>query len=150
MKITFRQDLIGAVFFLILSITLWWLIPHQIVIDDHEGITAQTFPRLIIGLMGCCSLILLIKEVIKYLRNEPSKMVTLTLKDELNALVVVVLLVLYWIMLHGLSFMLSSIIFACLMLLFFRCRNWSYYAIVSVVILSVAMIFEHLLHISLP
>ncbi|EGP04306.1 hypothetical protein GEW_10116 [Pasteurella multocida subsp. gallicida str. Anand1_poultry] len=28
------------------------LVPLQIVIDEDDGITAQTFPRLIIGLMA--------------------------------------------------------------------------------------------------
>ncbi|UAY78761.1 tripartite tricarboxylate transporter TctB family protein [Pasteurella canis] len=150
MKITFRQDLIGAVVFLILSITLWLLIPLQIIIDEDEGITAQTFPRLIIGLMALCSVILLIKEIIKILHKQPSKMVTIQLTDELNSLVVIFLLALYWLMLHWLPFMVSSIIFAFLMLLFFRCHNWKYYAIVASVIISIALIFEHLLHISLP
>ncbi len=40
MKITFRQDLVGAAVFLILSITLWLLVPLQIVIDEDDGITA--------------------------------------------------------------------------------------------------------------
>ncbi|MGC6376733.1 tripartite tricarboxylate transporter TctB family protein [Bisgaard Taxon 45] len=150
MKITFRQDLVGAVVFLILSITLWLLVPLQIVIDEDEGITAQTFPRLIIGLMAICSAILLIKEIIKMIRKQPSKMVTFTLSEEQNAAIVVLLLVLYWFMLYWLPFIVSSIIFAFLMLLFFRCRNWQYYAIVATVISVVSFVFEYLLHISLP
>ncbi|MGC6405487.1 tripartite tricarboxylate transporter TctB family protein [Bisgaard Taxon 45] len=150
MKITFRQDLVGAVVFLILSITLWLLVPLQIVIDEDEGITAQTFPRLIIGLMAICSAILLIKEIIKMIRKQPSKMVTFTLSEERNAAIVVLLLVLYWFMLYWLPFIVSSIIFAFLMLLFFRCRNWQYYAIVATVISAVSFIFEYLLNISLP
>lgn len=150
MKITFRQDLIGAVVFLILSITLWLLVPEQIVIDEDEGITAQTFPKLIIGLMGLCSFILLLKEIIKIIRKQPSKMVSLTLSEEMNSAVVILLLVLYWFMLYWLPFMLSSIIFAFLMLLFFRCRNWTYYAIVAAVIAAVSLIFKYLLNISLP
>ncbi|HEA3273496.1 TPA: tripartite tricarboxylate transporter TctB family protein [Pasteurella multocida] len=150
MKITFRQDLVGAAVFLILSITLWLLVPLQIVIDEDDGITAQTFPRLIIGLMALCSCILLVKEIIKIIRKQPSKMVTLTLSEELNASIVILLLVLYWFMLYWLPFMVSSIIFAFLMLLFFRCRNWQYYAIVATVITTVSFIFEYLLNISLP
>lgn len=83
MKITFRQDLVGSVVFLMVSITLWLLMPYQILIEDEEEIiTAQTFPRLIIGLMGICSAILLIKELIKYFRKQPVKMVELNFQQE--------------------------------------------------------------------
>ncbi|EGP04307.1 hypothetical protein GEW_10121 [Pasteurella multocida subsp. gallicida str. Anand1_poultry] len=93
---------------------------------------------------------MLVKEIIKIIRKQPSKMVTLTLSEELNASIVILLLVLYWFMLYWLPFMVSSIIFAFLMLLFFRCRNWQYYAIVATVITAVSFIFEYLLNISLP
>ncbi|NBI12985.1 tripartite tricarboxylate transporter TctB family protein [[Haemophilus] felis] len=151
MKITFRQDLVGSVVFLVVSITLWLLIPYQILIEDEEEIiTAQTFPRLIIGLMGICSAILLVKELIKYFRKQPVKMVELNFQQEGRALTVVVLLVAYWGILHWLPFMLSSILFSVLLLLFFNCRNWKYYAIVISIVVSVSIFFQHFLNVSLP
>lgn len=151
MKITFRQDLVGALVFLILSISLWLLIPYQIMLtDDDEIITAQTFPRLVIGLMGLCSLILLVKELIKWFYKQPVKMVELHLYQEARTLIVIGLLILYWAMFQFLPFMIASIIFSVLLLLFFRCKNWIYYAIVISVVLFVSFFFQYVLNVSLP
>ncbi|MGQ0286492.1 tripartite tricarboxylate transporter TctB family protein [Pasteurellaceae bacterium 22721_9_1] len=151
MKISFRQDLVGAVVFLILSISLWLLIPYQIMVtDDEEVITAQTFPRLVIGLMGICSFILLVKELVKWFRKQPVKMVELRFDQELRSLIVIALLLLYWAMLNWLPFMIASMIFSILLLLFFRCKNWIYYAIVISVVISVSVFFQYVLNVSLP
>lgn len=150
MKITFRQDLVGAVVFLTVSAILWFLIPYQIVTDEDDVITAQTFPRLIIGLMALCSAVLLIKELTKLIRKQPSKMVEIHFQQELRSLFIVGLLVLYWGLLHWLPFMFASILFAYCCLLFFRCHKWHYYAIVTAVIVSVSLFFQHFLNVSLP
>ena len=109
MKIAFRQDLIGSLVFLIISAILWFLIPYQIITEEDEAITAQTIPRLIIGLMALCSFILFIKELIKLVRKQPSKTVEIHFKQELNATVIIGLLVLYWGMLHFLPLSLIHI-----------------------------------------
>ena len=151
MKISFRQDLAGSVVFLIVSLSLWLLMPYQILVEDEEEvITAQTFPRLIIALMGICSLILLIKELIKLYKRQPVKMVELSLQHELRSLAIIGLLVLYWGLLHWLTFMLSSLIFCYLLLLFFSCKNWKYYVIVSLIVVSVSLFFQQVLNVSLP
>lgn len=150
MTLKFRQDLVGALVFLILSAVLWIMLPYQIMIDDDDTITAQTFPRLIIGLMAFCSLILLIKELIKLWRKQPVTMVEIHFHQESRALLIVGLLVLYWAMLHWLPFMVSSIVFACLFMVFLRCRKWHYYVIVSAVIIAISLFFQNLLNVSLP
>lgn len=151
MKIRFRQDLVGSIVFLIFSLVLWFLIPYQIkVTEDDELITAQTFPRLVIGLMILCCVILFIKEVIKLIRKQPTKMAELDFTRETRSLVVVLLLVVYWGLLHWLPFIVSSTIFSVLLLIFFQCKNWKYYAIVIAVIVSVSLFFQNLLNVSLP
>lgn len=150
MKIAFRQDLIGSLVFLIISAILWFLIPYQIITEEDEAITAQTFPRLIIGLMALCSFILFIKELIKLVRKQPSKTVEIHFKQELNATVIIGLLVLYWGMLHFLPFMVSSAIFSYLFLLFLKCRNWKYYGIITVMIIAISLFFQYALNVSLP
>lgn len=151
MKITLRQDLLGALLFLVVSAVLWVLMPSQIVVSDpDEVITAQTFPRLIIGLMGACSAILLIKEIIKLIRKQPTKMVEIRLAEEAHSLFLVLTLVLYWGLLHWLPFMVASTLFAFTLLAFFRCKNWKYYAIVAAFSVLLSLFFQNLLHISLP
>ncbi|OOR98559.1 tricarboxylate transporter [Canicola haemoglobinophilus] len=151
MTIRFRQDLVGSIVFLIFSLVLWFLIPYQIkVTEDDELITAQTFPRLVIGLMILCCVILFIQEIIKVIRKQPTKMAEINLPHEARSLVVVLLLVLYWGLLHWLPFIVSSTIFSVLLLIFFQCKNWKYYAIVIAVIVSVSLFFQNLLNVSLP
>ncbi|MDH2926693.1 tripartite tricarboxylate transporter TctB family protein [Lonepinella koalarum] len=150
MKIQFRQDLVGSTVFLIVSVVIWYLIPSQIVLTHDEPINSQTFPRLIIGLMGLCSLILLIKELIKWGRKQPVKMVELHFKQESRSAMVLLLLALYWGLMHWVPFAIASIIFSSLMLLSFGCRNWRYYAIVAAVILIISVLFEYVLKVSLP
>lgn len=151
MKITLRQDLAGALLFLAVSAVLWVLMPSQIVVNDpDEVITAQTFPRLIIGLMGACSAILLIKEIIKLVRKQPTKMVEIRLAEESHSFFLVLTLVFYWSLLHWLPFMVASTLFAFALLAFFRCKNWTYYAIVAVFSVLLSLFFQNLLHISLP
>ncbi|MDO4697918.1 MAG: tripartite tricarboxylate transporter TctB family protein [Pasteurellaceae bacterium] len=151
MKIRFRQDLVGSLIFLIVSLVLWFLMPYQIkVTEDDELITAQTFPRLVIGLMIVCCVILLVKELIKLVRKQPTKMAEFDLTRESRSLIVILLLVLYWGLLHWLPFIVSSIIFSYLLLIFFQCKNWKYYAIVTTVIVAVSLFFQNLLNVSLP
>ncbi|MBN6710471.1 tripartite tricarboxylate transporter TctB family protein [Haemophilus haemoglobinophilus] len=151
MTIRFRQDLVGSIVFLIFSLVLWFLIPYQIkVTEDDELITAQTFPRLVIGLMILCCVILFIQEIIKVIRKQPTKMAELDFTRETRSLVVVLLLVVYWGLLHWLPFIVSSTIFSVLLLIFFQCKNWKYYAIVIAVIVSVSLFFQNLLNVSLP
>ncbi|MGV3058951.1 tripartite tricarboxylate transporter TctB family protein [[Pasteurella] aerogenes] len=151
MKISLRQDLVGSFVFLIISILLWILIPSQIILDDtQDSINAQTFPRLVIGLMGFCSLILFIQEVIKLIKKEPSKIIEIDIHTEFNAIVIILLLILYWVLLNWLSFMASSIIFSFLMLIFFHSKNWKYYFIVAFIIIAVSLFFNNVLDVALP
>lgn len=151
MKITLRQDLLGALLFLVVSAVLWVLMPSQIIVSDpDEVITAQTFPRLIIGLMGACSAILLIKEIIKLIRKQPAKMVEIRLAEEAHSLFLVLTLVFYWGLLHWFPFMVASTLFAFVLLAFFHCKNWKYYAIVAAFSVLLSFFFQNLLHISLP
>ncbi|WP_439256545.1 tripartite tricarboxylate transporter TctB family protein [Lonepinella sp. BR2271] len=150
MKVQFRQDLVGAVVFLVVSAVIWWLIPSQIVLSHDDPINSQTFPRLIIGLMGLCSLILLIKELIKWGRKQPVKMVELQFKQESRSLMVLLLLALYWGLMHWLPFAIASMLFSAAMLRFCGCRNWRYYAIVAAVIVMISVLFEYVLNVSLP
>lgn len=150
MKLSLRQDLVGACIFLILSLVLWFFIPIQILVEEDDTITAQTFPRLIIGLMALCSFILLIKELLKWLRKEPVKRIEIHLRQELHSFIIFSLLVGYWIILNWLPFMPASLIFATLLLCFFQCRNWRYYAIIFIVIISVSLLFQNVLNVNLP
>lgn len=150
MKLKFNQDLIGSTLFLILSIIIWLMIPSQIKANEGYLITSQTFPRVIVGLMGLSSLYLFIKEIIKVIKKEPVTKVEIYIKEEFKSIVVILLLIGYWIILHWLTFMASSIIFGICMLVFYKNKNWKYYGIVVVSIVLITIVFQNLLGVNLP
>lgn len=150
MKIKFNVDLVGAIVFFTIAAVIWCLIPSQIVVKGNDQITSQSFPRIIIGLMGICSVSLIIKEVIKILKKQPVKEIEIDLKEEGKSLVVIMMLVGYWGLLHFLPFLLVSLIFASVMLMFFKCKNWKYYVIVGAIIILVTIVFQNALNVRLP
>lgn len=150
MKFKFKQDLIGAALFLAVATVIWLLIPSQIIVNEGYLINSQTFPRLIIGLMWISSLYLLVVEVIKIIRKEPVKELEVYIKEEFKSLIVIGLLVVYWGMLHWLTFMAASIIFGVAMLIFFKDKNWKHYAIVVTTIVVITIVFQNVLNVKLP
>lgn len=150
MKFKFKQDLVGAIVFLISSLIIWFMIPYQIKLTHSEVINSQTFPRLIIGLMIVCSLYLIIVQIIKIIKKEPVKEVEINLKEEGKSLFVVGLLIAYWGVLHILPFIIASLIFAAIFLIFFKCKNWKYYGIVFSTIILITIVFQNLLNVKLP
>lgn len=150
MKIKIKQDLVGAITFLILGLVIWFLIPSQIKLTNQDMINSQTFPRLIIGLMIICSAYLVVIEVIKIIKKQPVKEAIIDLKQEGKSILMILMLVIYWVMLHWLPFMITSLIFAGGMLLFFKCKNWKYYAIVGTTIIAITVMFQNVLSVKLP
>ena len=150
MKFKFKQDLVGSILFLIVSSVIWLLIPSQIQANEGYLISSQTFPRVIIGLMWLCSLYLLVVEVIKLIRKEPVKEVEVALTEEFKSILVIGMLVGYWVMLHWLTFMASSIIFATIMLVFFKNKNWKHYGVIISTIVVITVVFQKFLNVKLP
>ncbi|MBV7387828.1 tripartite tricarboxylate transporter TctB family protein [Pasteurellaceae bacterium TAE3-ERU1] len=151
MKIEIKQNLVGGLVFLIFSSLLWWLIPSQIVLKDTaEAINSQTFPRIIVGLMWLCSVILVAKEILLLVQRKPVKVVVFDLSEEFRSVILIALLIAYWGMLKVLPFVVASLIFVIAFLALSRCRNWKYYAIVCTTVILVSVVFEHILHVKLP
>lgn len=150
MKIKIKQNLIGSILFLIISTVIWSLIPYQIKANPGNLINSQTFPRVIIGLMWICSLYLFVVEIVKIIKKQPVREIEICIKEESRSLVVIGMLVGYWLMLYWLTFMASSIIFATVMLLFFKNKNWKHYAVVISTIVVITVLFQNVLHVKLP
>lgn len=150
MKFKFKQDLVGAIIFFVFSCIIWFMIPYQIKLTNNDAINSQTFPRLIIGLMMCCSIYLISVQVIKMIKKEPVKEVEINLKDEAKSLLVIGMLIAYWGALHILPFFVASLLFAGAFLIFFKCKNWKYYGIVFSTIIVITILFQNVLNVKLP
>src|SRR5699024_14268 len=151
MKMKIYKEFVGAVLFLGVSTVLWWLIPSQIELSKNaEAINSQTFPKMIVGLMWIASLILLVREIWRMVRQKSVKVMLLDLQEESRSLLIIGLLMLYWGLLYVLPFLGASLIFALLFLYLSHCRKWLYYLIVVLTILSISLVFESVLRVSLP
>ena len=150
MKIKFKQDLVGGIVFLIVSLIIWFMMPSQIKINTTDTINSQSFPRVIIGLMMICSIYLIIVQVVKMIRKAPVKEVEIDFRQEGKCILMIGMIAGYWIMLHFLTFMAASLIFSGLILVFFKCKNWKYYGIVFTSIIVITLVFQNLLGVKLP
>lgn len=150
MKIKFNRNLVGSLLFFILSITLFLFIPSQIKVVSNDVINSSSFPRLIIFIMGTCSLYLFLLEVIKIIRKQLSEITELDLAVEGRTLVVIGLLILFLVLLNFIQFWLSALIFSGLLMFFMGTRKWWKYAIVFTVIISITLLFTKVLSVTLP
>lgn len=148
--IKFNKNLIGSGLFLTLSLVLWLMIPYQIILKSDRVINSQTFPRLVIGLMGICSLYLFVREVVNILMKKECEYTVIHLKEESKSLLMIGSVTLFWIMLHWIPFMIAAVIFSGLVLALYRCKKLSYYAITFSTIMIVTVVFEKVLHVNLP
>lgn len=150
MKYKIKVNIVGGAIFLILSMILWYLIPSQIPINGDAVITSRSFPKLIVLLMFFSSLFIFVSDILKMISKRPVNEVEVNIKEEGKAAVVCVLLVLYAFLLDKIGFMIASIIYCYLMLLFFKCKNWKYYLIVTIICVAVTYIFKNILLVQLP
>ena len=150
MKYKIKVNIVGGAIFIILSLILWFLIPSQIPINTDGIITSRSFPRLIVLMMFFSSLFIFVSDILKLISKRPVNEVEVNLKEEGKAAVVCLLLVLYAFLLNKIGFMIASIVYCYLMLLFFKCRNWKYYTTVTVICVVVTYIFKNILLVQLP
>lgn len=150
MKYKIKVNIVGGAVFIVLSLILWFLIPSQIPINTDGIITSRSFPRLIVLIMFFSSLFIFVSDILKIISKRPVHEVELNLKEEGKAAVVCGLLILYAFLLDKIGFMISSIVYCYLMLLFFKCRNWKYYLTVTIVCVTVTYIFKNVLLVQLP
>ena len=150
MKLKFNHNLVGSAMFLILSLVIWLMIPYQIVLKHDRVINSQTFPRLVIGLMGICSLFLFVKEIIAIVMKRERESKVIDLREEYRSILMILAVAFFWLILHWVPFMFSAILFAGLSLILYRCRKWLYYGITFSVIIAVTLVFQEVLHVNLP
>ena len=150
MKYKIKVNIVGGAIFIILSMILWYLIPSQIPINSDGIITSRSFPRLIVLIMFFSSLFIFVSDIIKLISKRPVNEVEVNLKEEGRAAVVCVLLVAYAFLLNKIGFMIASIVYCYSMLIFFKCKNWKYYIIVTIICMAVTYIFKNILLVQLP
>ena len=150
MKYKIKVNLIGGMIFAIVALILWFYIPSQIPDDGNSIITSRTFPKIIVIIMFLSSCFVFFSDVIRLLLKKKVNEVEITMAEEGRALLVCILLVIYVFLFVRIGFLFSSIAFCYGMLVFFKCKNWKYYIILTILPIIITYIFKYLLMVQLP
>lgn len=150
MKIKLNRNLVGAILFFVFSLVLFLLMPSQIKVVSTDVINSATFPRLIIFIMGGCSLYLILIEVFKIVRKQAVELYEIDLHVEARTLVVIGLLILFLVMLYFIPFWAAALIFSTALMYFMGSRKLWKYATVYVIVISVTLLFTKVLNVTLP
>ncbi len=145
-QVKLPMDLIGGCILFVFAIVMLALIPGEIRIKESDVINGRVFPNLLMILTAACSLVLIVKESYKLIKKQPVKLTALNLLVEFRAVVLFLIMLLYYFVCQWTeNFAIGSCLFGLMMLLFFRCRKWYYYAIVLSAAVLIWVAFRFLL-----
>ncbi|MCT4542137.1 MAG: tripartite tricarboxylate transporter TctB family protein [Vallitalea sp.] len=149
MKIKIRTNLIGGIFFLLLSVIGWILIPSQIQVGKSSTtlIDAQFIPKLTMILICIFSIVLI---VLSLINEKYEKYIELNISNELKVVVFYIMLIGYVLLIPIIGYEISSILFCGVMLLYFKAKKWTYYIVSFSVVLVLSFIFSKVLGVPLP
>lgn len=154
MKIKYNSEIISGLIFLIFGIVLWIMIPSQIKTMESSAITAQTFPRIIIGGLVLFSAGLLLQGIFgkekKVLVIMKETFQTEQAKKELRSLVYILILIAYCFLVKPLGYLVSTLLLVLAVMLFYRARKWYFYAIPLGTVCIIYLVFKMALRVSLP
>lgn len=129
-EVTLPTEMIGAVCFLLFAVLMLVLMPGQVAVSEADVVDGRVFPRLLMILIIVCSGLLIVQSAMKMAKHEPLNTCTLNLLTEMKALVILgILFVTYFLCKITDLFVVGAVFCAVSFLLFFRCKNKSYYAI---------------------
>ncbi len=147
-----NKSIVGGVFFLLLSLAIWFTIPYQIKVLNEDMINAQFLPKTITMVMLILSVLLLIQSIVKAKKNGTAEkdIITIQWSEETRVLLAFVLLVVYAIVMPMIGFLISSIVVSGLVLLLMKVKKWTYYVYTFALAVFIHVIFKYALNIQLP
>lgn len=98
-------------------------------------------PKLMCAIMFICGLICIIRSL--FLHDDDEKAIEITIETKNVAYLCMVIA--YGIVARYVSFLLSSLVFGNISLVFMKNRNWKKNVIVSIIVIAVALVFKYLL-----
>lgn len=126
MKVKLNSNMITGVLFLIVSVALHILIPSQIRTFETSAVTAATVPTLLIRGMILCSVILLVQGILSKEKTEYTISGAIFTKENLLRLkpvIYIAMLIAYALLLPHIGFIISSLLLANGILLYFGTEN---------------------------
>ncbi len=137
-------DIVTGVFFLLLGAVILLIMPKQVPVSDSDVINGQAFPTLLMAVMMICSGVVLAKELYNiFVKKMPPAMKNINLLVEVKALEILAILLLTYVICRVTDLFVVGAIFCSLaFLIYFRCRELSYYAITLTVAVLIWIAFR--------
>ena len=142
MKVKLNSNMITGVLFLIVSVALHILIPSQIRTYETSAVTAATVPTLLIRGMILCSVILLVQGILSKEYTISGAIFTKENLLRLKPVIYIAMLIAYALLLPHIGFIISSLLLANGILLYFGTRKWWFYAIASANVIVAYFAFQ--------
>ncbi|MCT4597882.1 MAG: tripartite tricarboxylate transporter TctB family protein [Vallitalea sp.] len=147
MKIRFRTNLVSGIVFAGFSIVVWFLIPLQIESSGMSALVdAQFVPKLCTILLFIFSIILLIQSLV--FKKDKSTEIDFT--KEMKVILFFGILFIYLILITIIGFLISSLAFSTVSLLYLKCRKWTGYICTYAVVICLYLVFTMVLQVPLP
>lgn len=145
---TIKTNLVGGIFFILLGVILFLLMPSQIIVAGSVPFleSAKAAPFLSILVMVICGAILVFQSLV--LKKE--KLVVINFSDQKYALYLVLYLLAYSALIYLVGFMIASLALVLALSKFFKVTSKKQVLIVLVISVLVYYVFLNIFHISLP
>ena len=144
MKIRYRCNLVAGIASILFGLVVVLLTPYQISLGygESNGITPRTIPYA----LGAICMVLGAVLVIQSLVFKKDKVKELVVKQELKAILYMLMLLIYCL-LFKVNFILASTFLGCITLVFLKCKKPLYYVIIVVTALILYALFTQVLHV---
>ena len=155
-----KKNIYSSLFFIIISFILYFFvipkgIPLRASWGGEIGVDSRTFPYFAAGLMGIASIIQLVISLFEYKTARKSTISDMglersNLKEEMRAILIFGLFIVYGILLRYTGFIIATIIVPPIVLYTFNERKISHYLYVYAFGGFMFVVFEKLLMVQLP
>lgn len=147
MKLKIPTNLCAGIFSVAVALIIWFAIPYQIGSAGSSVATnPRLFPQIFCVLIGIVGVVMIVSSVVFH--QEDFKTVDVKLQG--MKLIYYVLLAVYVVCMGKFGFLIPSVVFAVVTLLFYRCRKPLYYAIAVSFAAVLYLVFTRALGVHFP
>lgn len=152
-KIKYNNEILSGALFMIASAILWLLIPQQIQSLEKGMVTAGTVPRIAIGGLFICALLLFVQGLRlpkKTIVLEKSMISSPKFKKEFKSVIFALILLAYGLLFNVIGYIVDTALLVVAILLFYRSKKWWFYGIGIATVLLIYLVFSQVLNVNLP
>lgn len=152
MKVKLNSNMVTGAIFLVISVWLLVVLPSQIKTYETGSVTAATVPTLLLRCLLVCSVVLFLQGCISKDKKEyviSGALLSREYIKKLKPAIYIGMLLAYAVLLPQIGFVISSLLLANGILLYFHTRKWWFYLIASANVLLAYYVFQAI-NVTLP